>query len=98
MLSVLEASRLHTARISALGCYAPPKLLTNFDLEKMVATSNEWILQRVGITQRHIADPEVATSDMALEAAKIALSNAGIEAGEIEAIIVATVTPDMLFP
>jgi len=89
---------LHTARISALGCYVPPRVLTNFDLEKMVDTTNEWILTRVGIEQRHIAEPEVATSDMALEAARIALRNRGIEATDIEAIIVATVTPDMLFP
>jgi 3-oxoacyl-[acyl-carrier-protein] synthase-3 len=89
---------LHTARISALGCYTPPRLLTNFDLEKMVDTSNEWIMQRVGITERHIAEPEVATSDMAIEAARMALNSRGIEAGEVEAIIVCTVTPDMLFP
>ena len=89
---------MHTARISALGCYVPPRVLTNFDLEKMVDTTNEWILTRVGIEQRHIAEPEVATSDMALEAARIALRNRGIEATDIEAIIVATVTPDMLFP
>ncbi|HZU28573.1 MAG TPA: beta-ketoacyl-ACP synthase III [Bryobacteraceae bacterium] len=89
---------MHTARISALGCYTPPRLLTNFDLEKMVDTSNEWIMQRVGITERHIAEPEVATSDMAIEAARMALNSRGIEAGEVEAIIVCTVTPDMLFP
>jgi 3-oxoacyl-[acyl-carrier-protein] synthase-3 len=89
---------LHNAKISAVGCYVPPRLLTNFDLEKMVDTSNQWILERVGIHTRHIADPEVATSDMAIEAAKIVLANRGIDARDIEAIIVATVTPDMLFP
>ena len=85
-------------KISAVGCYTPPRLLTNFDLEKMVDTSNDWILSRVGIHTRHIADPEIATSDMAVEAAKIALARRGIDASEIETIIVATVTPDMLFP
>jgi 3-oxoacyl-[acyl-carrier-protein] synthase-3 len=86
------------AKISALGCYVPPGVLTNFDLEKMVDTTNEWILERVGISERHIAAPEVATSDMAVEAACTALAQRGIGAGEIDAIIVCTVTPDMLFP
>jgi len=89
---------LYKAKITALGCYTPPGLLTNQDLEKMVDTSNEWILQRVGISQRHIAAPEVATSDLAAEAAKIALEQRGISASELDAIIVCTVTPDMLFP
>jgi 3-oxoacyl-[acyl-carrier-protein] synthase-3 len=89
---------LHNAKISAVGCYVPPRLLTNFDLEKMVDTSNQWIMERVGIHTRHIADPEVATSDMAIEAAKVALESCGVAASDIEAIIVATVTPDMLFP
>jgi 3-oxoacyl-[acyl-carrier-protein] synthase-3 len=86
------------AKISALGCYTPPRLLTNADLEKMVNTSDEWILERTGIRERHIADPEVATSDLAVEAARAALSGRGIEASELDAIIVCTVTPDMLFP
>ncbi len=88
----------YQAKITALGCYTPPGVLTNQDLERMVDTSNEWILQRVGITERHIAAPEVATSDMAVEAAQITLQNAGVEPGELDAIIVCTVTPDMLFP
>jgi 3-oxoacyl-[acyl-carrier-protein] synthase III len=86
------------AKISALGCYVPPRVLTNFDLEKMVETSNEWILERTGISERHIAAPDVATSDMAAEAAKIALAARGIEPTSIDAIIMCTVTPDMLFP
>jgi 3-oxoacyl-[acyl-carrier-protein] synthase-3 len=73
-------------------------VLTNFDLEKIVETSNEWILERTGISERHIAAPEVATSDMAAEAAKIALAARGIDATEIDAILVCTVTPDMMFP
>ena len=86
------------AKITALGCFAPPRLLTNQDLEKMVETTDEWITQRVGIRERHIADPEIATSDMAIEAARCALLQRGIEPTEIETIIVCTVTPDMLFP
>jgi 3-oxoacyl-[acyl-carrier-protein] synthase-3 len=86
------------AKISALGCHVPPRVLTNFDLEKMVATNNQWILERTGISERHIAAPEVATSDMAVQAARAALAARGIEASEIDAIILCTVTPDMLFP
>ena len=89
---------MYKAKITALGCYTPPGLLTNQDLEKLVDTTDEWILQRVGISQRHIAAPEVATSDMAAEAAKVALEQRGISAKELDAIIVCTVTPDMLFP
>jgi 3-oxoacyl-[acyl-carrier-protein] synthase-3 len=86
------------AKISALGCYVPPRVLTNFDLEKMVETSNEWILERTGISERHIADPEAATSDLAVEAARQALEQRGIPATELDAIILCTVTPDMMFP
>jgi 3-oxoacyl-[acyl-carrier-protein] synthase-3 len=86
------------AKISALGCYTPPKLLTNADLEKMVKTSDQWIRERTGIRERHIVEPGVATSDLAFEAAKKALAQRGISAKEIETIIVATVTPDTFFP
>ena len=86
------------AKITALGCYTPPNVLTNQDLEKIVDTSDEWILERVGIRERHIAPPEMATSDMAIEAARCALSQRGIEASEVNAIILCTVTPDMMFP
>ena len=86
------------AIISALGCSVPPRVLTNFDLEKMVATSHQWILERTGIVERHIAAPEVATSDMAVEAAQAALAQRGIPACEVDAILVCTVTPDMMFP
>ncbi len=86
------------AKISALGCYVPPRVLTNSDLEKMVDTNNAWIMQRVGIAERHIAAPEVATSDMAVEAARAALAQRGVDASELDAIIVCTVTPDMFFP
>jgi 3-oxoacyl-[acyl-carrier-protein] synthase-3 len=86
------------AKITALGCYVPPGVLTNEDLEKMVDTNNEWILTRTGIAERHIAPPQMATSDLAVEAARITLDQRGISAKELDAIIVCTVTPDMLFP
>ena len=86
------------AKISALGTYVPPRLLTNADLEQMVDTNNEWIMTRVGIRERHVVDKGVASSDLAVEAARKALGQRGMEASEIEAIIVGTVTPDMLFP
>jgi 3-oxoacyl-[acyl-carrier-protein] synthase-3 len=91
-------STLPKAKITALGCYVPPKVLTNQDLEKLVDTNDQWIMERVGIRERHIADPGIATSDMAVEAARCALLQRGIDATEINAIIVCTVTPDMLFP
>jgi 3-oxoacyl-[acyl-carrier-protein] synthase-3 len=89
---------LHRAKISALGTYVPPRLLTNADLEKMVDTNDQWIVERTGIRERHMVDPGVATSDLAVEAARNCLAERGIEASEVEVIIVATVTPDMLFP
>src|SRR5213075_2033619 len=72
--------------------------MTNSDFEKIVETSDEWIMSRTGIRERHVVDKGVATSDLATEAAKVALAERGIDAHGIEAIIVATVTPDMLFP
>ncbi len=86
------------AAIKSLATYVPPKLLTNADLEKMVETSNEWILQRTGIRERHIVEPGVATSDLAKEAALAALLKAGLTPKDVDVIIVGTVTPDMLFP
>jgi 3-oxoacyl-[acyl-carrier-protein] synthase-3 len=86
------------AKISALGCYTPPRVLTNFDLEKMVETTNQWILERTGISERHIADPGMATSDMAANAARAVLEQRGIVATDLDAILVCTVTPDMMFP
>jgi 3-oxoacyl-[acyl-carrier-protein] synthase-3 len=84
--------------ITALATYVPPRLLTNHDLEKMVDTTDEWILQRTGIRERHIVDPGVATSDLAKEAAVAALERAGLAADDIGLIVVGTVTPDMMFP
>ncbi|MFZ0296303.1 MAG: beta-ketoacyl-ACP synthase III [Candidatus Sulfotelmatobacter sp.] len=86
------------AKISALGTYVPPRLLTNADLERMVDTTNDWILARVGIRERHIVEKGMATSDLAVEAAKKALAQRGLTPNDIDAIIVATVTPDMFFP
>jgi 3-oxoacyl-[acyl-carrier-protein] synthase-3 len=86
------------AQITSVGCYVPPGILTNADLEKMVQTSNEWILERTGISERHIAPPDVATSDLAACAARAALAGRGVNAGDLDAILVCTVTPDMLFP
>lgn len=86
------------AKISALGTYVPPRVLTNADLEKMVETNDQWIVERTGIRERHILEKGLATSDMAVEAAKRCLAERGVEPAEVEAIIVATVTPDMLFP
>ena len=86
------------AKISAVGTYVPPRLLTNADLERMVATNDQWITERTGIRERHIVEKGVATSDLAVEAARRCLAKRGIEASDLDTIIVATVTPDMLFP
>jgi 3-oxoacyl-[acyl-carrier-protein] synthase-3 len=84
--------------IKSLATFVPPRVLTNADLEKMVDTTDEWIMQRTGIRERHIVDPGVATSDLATEAAKKAIACAGLTPNDIDVIIVGTVTPDMLFP
>ncbi|HST10627.1 MAG TPA: beta-ketoacyl-ACP synthase III [Terriglobales bacterium] len=85
-------------KISALGTYVPPRVLSNADLEKMVETSNDWILERTGIRERHLVDKGVATSDLAAEAGRRALALRSIAPTDLEAILVATVTPDMFFP
>ncbi len=84
--------------ITSLATYVPPRLLTNSDLEKMVETSSDWILQRTGILERHIVDPGVATSDMGKEAALEAIAQAGLTPDDIDLIVVGTTTPDMFFP
>jgi 3-oxoacyl-[acyl-carrier-protein] synthase III len=91
-------SQVLGVKISALGTFVPPRLLTNKDLEKMVETTDQWIMERTGIRERHLVDKGVATSDLALEAAKKALAARGMAASDLDTIIVATVTPDMLFP
>ena len=88
-----------TAAITSVGGYVPPDKLTNFDLEKMVDTNDEWIRTRTGITERRILKGEgLATSDMVVPAVKELLNKRGIDASEIDCMIVATVTPDMVFP
>jgi len=89
---------LRPTYIAGLGTYVPPRLLTNEDLEKMVDTSSDWILQRTGIHTRHIVDPGVATSDMGKEAALKAIRAAGLAPGDIDLVVVGTTTPDMFFP
>ncbi len=86
------------AKIAAVGCYVPPKILSNKDLERIVNTTDEWIFSRTGITKRHIAEEGTATSDLATEAARDVLAQTGLAATDVEAIIVCTVTPDMFFP
>lgn len=85
-------------KILSTGSYLPKNVLTNFDLEKMVETSNEWIVTRTGIRERRIADKDQATSDLAVEAAKNCLNKINFPLEDIDTIIVATVTPDMFFP
>lgn len=86
------------AKISALGRYVPPRVVTNEELSRQVETSHEWILTRTGIAERHWVEPGTPTSELAARAASDLLRNRGIEASEIELIIVVTVTPDMFFP
>jgi 3-oxoacyl-[acyl-carrier-protein] synthase-3 len=89
---------LYRSRIAGTGSYLPEKILTNFDLEKMVDTSDQWIRERTGINTRRIAAPDQVTSDLALEAAKIALAEAGIGPKDIDMILVATASPDTVMP
>jgi 3-oxoacyl-[acyl-carrier-protein] synthase III len=86
------------AKIVGVGAYAPKRILTNAELEKMVETSGEWIVQRTGIRERRIVDENEATSDLALRAAQQALERAGVEPEEIDLIVVGTTTGDMAFP
>src|SRR2546426_343048 len=86
------------AKIVGIGAYAPKRILTNHDLEKMVATSDEWIVQRTGIRERHVVDESEAASDLGLRAAQQALDRAGVEPGEVDLIVVGTTTGDMAFP
>ncbi len=86
------------AKIIGVGAYAPKRILTNADLEKMVDTDDEWIVQRTGIRERHIVDEDEATSDLALRAAQQALERANLVPEDIDFIVVGTTTPDMFFP
>ncbi|MDX1815780.1 MAG: 3-oxoacyl-ACP synthase, partial [Thermodesulfobacteriota bacterium] len=86
------------SKFVGLGMYAPPKALTNAGLEKMVDTSDSWIMERTGIKERRIAEPNSATSDFCLEASRCALEEAGVSPSEIDIIVVGTCTPDMPLP
>ena len=86
------------AKISALGTYVPPRVLTNKELETMVETTDQWILERTGIRERHIAAAGVAASDLAVEAVKKLLESHPFDLQEVDLILVGTVTPDMMFP
>ena len=86
------------AKISALGTYVPPDVITNKDLEKLVETNDQWIVDRTGIKERHVLAKGLGVSDICVEAAKKCLAARGIEPSEVEVIIVGTVTPDMMFP
>jgi 3-oxoacyl-[acyl-carrier-protein] synthase-3 len=89
---------MRRVKIAGLATYVPPKLLTNEDLERLVDTTNEWILQRTGIQQRHIVEPGTATSDLAKEAALCAMQQARVTPDRIGFIVVGTTTPDTIFP
>jgi 3-oxoacyl-[acyl-carrier-protein] synthase-3 len=97
-MNTTPSAALRRARISSLATYVPPRVLTNADLERLVDTSDEWILQRTGIRERHIVDAGVATSDLAVEAAREAIVKAQLTPDDIDFIVVGTTTPDMLFP
>lgn len=86
------------AKISALGAYLPPRVLTNADLERMVDTTDEWIMERVGIRERHLADKGVGASDLAVAAVRNLLESHPFDLQEVDLIVVGTVTPDMMYP
>lgn len=86
------------SKIVGTGRYLPEKILTNFDLEKMVDTSDEWIRTRTGVERRHCVAPDQTTSDMCVEAAKVAMEDAGIAPGDVDLVVVGTTSPDLIFP
>jgi 3-oxoacyl-[acyl-carrier-protein] synthase-3 len=95
---VIGTSNGAAVSITGLGCYVPDRVLTNAELSELVDTSDEWIMTRTGIRERRIAAPEQALSDLALPACRRALERAGVAAADLDLIVVATVTPDMMFP
>ncbi len=98
MSKLSAASLVRPVRISGTGSFVPDRIVTNFDIEKIVDTSDEWIVTRTGIKERRIAPPDMAASDLGLPAAEAALRDAGLSAQDLDGIIVATVTPDQVFP
>ena len=91
-------AKLYSAGILGTGYYVPEKIMTNADLEKIVDTSDEWIVERTGIKERRIAEDGVPMSDLAMKAAESALADAGTAAEELDLIIVATLTSDRIIP
>jgi 3-oxoacyl-[acyl-carrier-protein] synthase-3 len=98
LVQELSLTKPIRAKISALGTYLPPRVLTNADLEKMVDTTNEWIMERVGIRERHLVDKGVAASDLAVAAVKNLLAAYPFDLQQVDLIVVGTVTPDMMYP
>ncbi len=92
------SSHQRRATITGLGAYVPPAVLTNDELSQRLNTSDEWITTRTGIRRRHMAGPDQATSDLGILAARSALDDAGVDAGDLDLIVVGTATPDMIFP
>jgi len=95
---VISRANGATVSITGLGCYVPDRIVTNHELAQMVDTSDEWITERTGIKERRFAAPDQAMSDLALPAARDALEEAGVDPVDLDLVIVATVTPDMMFP
>jgi len=95
---VIGKAEGHPISITGLGAYAPERVLTNDELSTIVDTSNEWIMNRTGIRERRIAAPNEALTDLAMPAARAALAQAGVEPNDIDLLVCATVTPDMMFP
>jgi 3-oxoacyl-[acyl-carrier-protein] synthase III len=98
MGAAMKSTVSRKIKITGIGVSIPEKILTNADLEKMVDTSDEWIVTRTGIKERRIARPDQAASDLGIEAARDALKDAGLEIGDIDLIVTATDSPDMIFP
>jgi 3-oxoacyl-[acyl-carrier-protein] synthase-3 len=95
---MLVEMKQRRAKITALGRYVPPKVVTNYDLSKLVDTNHEWIVERTGIVERRWVEPGTPNSELAARAASDLLKQRGIEAAEIDLITISTVTPDMFFP
>ena len=95
---MIQQPRAPRVRIAATGRYSPPRIVTNAELETLVDTSDEWIRTRTGIRERRIADKDTHASDMAAAAARTAMERAGVEAGELDMILLSTATPDRLLP
>ncbi|HEX5470092.1 MAG TPA: beta-ketoacyl-ACP synthase III [Gaiellaceae bacterium] len=93
-----DVSKNGSIGITGVGAYVPERVMTNGELSSLVDTSDEWITERTGIKERHIAAPDQAASDLALPAARQALEDAGVDPAELDLVVVATVTPDMFFP